>query len=115
KAWLEAVTFLEELGVSGFASGLTPFQTANMLAILGLCKMPTPEEMAIWIAAHPDKGAWHQLVDLGFVADNSTTNMRAAFLAYHRFLDQHLSSGDQALLHFSPIFSEHFLCKTKRW
>ena len=70
--------------------------------------------MAIWIAAHPDKGAWHQLADLGFVSDSSTT-IRAAFLAFHHFLDQHLSYSDKALLHFSPIFSEHFLCKTKRW
>jgi hypothetical protein len=116
KTWLEALIFLEGLGVSGFGSGLTPFQTANMMTILGLCKMPTPEEMAIWIAAHPDKGAWNQLVNLGFVADKSNSEaIRASFLAYHYFLEQHLSSSDQALLHFSPIFSEHFLCKTKRW
>ena len=114
KPWLETIAFLEGLGVSGFGSGLTPFQTANMIAILGLCKTPTPEEMAIWIAAHPGMGAWHQLGDLGFVSDSSTT-IRAAFLAFHHFLDQHLSYSDKALLHFSPIFSEHFLCKTKRW
>lgn len=112
--WSEGLSLVENLEVSGFGSGLTSFQTTNMLAILGLCKHPTPKEMAEWVATHSNMGACAALMQIGFITEGISEIM-AAFLSFHHFLEIHLSLSDKDLLCFSPIFTEHLLCKTKRW
>ena len=113
-SWTETLDFIHGLKVVGFQSGLTPFQTTNMIALCGLCKLPTEIEMARWVAGHANKGAVAGLSQLKFQAD-SYSRTQAAFLAFHSFLNINLTSDDKAILRFSPIFTEHLLCKTNRW
>lgn len=112
--WKETLDFIENLGVVGFGSGLTPFQTTHSMAILGICAMATPEEIADWISLHPDLGAQTGLKSMGFLL-TSQASAKAAFLIFYHHLDTHLSENDKDRLRFSPMFTEHILCKGPRW
>lgn len=119
KSWYETWEMITGLGVSGFGSGLTPFQATNAMAFLGLCQRPVQGEMARWIG-HNAIGAKSGLVDLGFPLnhherDELIPRLKAAFMIIYSHLDESLTDNDKELLCWGPIFMEHVLCKLHRW
>lgn len=117
KPWRAGLDMIEGLGVSGFSSGLTPFQAAHTLSIFGLLSKPTSAEMALWIEQH-HMGARTGLSEgIGFALDsaNPGADVQASFLILHGHLDGHLSVMDKHDLRFGTIFLEHVLCKVCRW
>jgi hypothetical protein len=116
KAWRDVHTLLENLNITGFGSGLTPFQLANHLVALNIVHPPTVFDMADWIHKHPKLGAFRGLKDLGFsVSTKNLMSVRGAFTCIYRFFEEHLTEQDKLLLFFGPIFMEHVLCKIPRW
>ena len=120
KSWEETYKFITTLGITGFSSGLTPLQFTNSLALAGITKEPTLEEMKVWVCAHPKKGACSGLEFLGFKlkgpgGKREKVDIGVAFDSVYRFLDQHLSAEDKSHLHFGAMFVEHALCKVSRW
>ena len=116
KAWPDVSSLLENLNVTGFGSGLTPFQLANHLAALNIVHPPTVFDMADWIHKHPKLGAFRGLKDLGFsVSKKNLMFVRGAFSCIYRFFEENLTEQDKLLLFFGPIFMEHVLCKIVRW
>lgn len=121
-------------------ASLTLLQTANNLALLGLCQEPTAEEMGDFLAqvgggqppkkrktqskassqgtASTDKGGFKGLLLLGYrltQRQNVGPWIKAAFLSFYHHLDKHLSVADKAELHFGAMFAEHLLCKVSRF
>ena len=116
KAWRDVGSLLENLNITGFGSGLTPFQLANHLVALNIVHPPTVFDMADWIYKHPKLGAFRGLKDLGFsVSPKNLMSVRGAFACIYRFFEEHLTEQDKLLLFFGPIFMEHVLCKIPRW
>ena len=114
KSWDEGVDFFEDLGVPPFNSGLTPMQVANTLVFRKVLSPPSPGDMALWIAIHPDLGAVAGLEAMGFDTSSDSTIM-AAFMCTYHFLEKHLTAADKQLFNFGAIFVEHVLCKVGRW
>ena len=98
-------------------SGLTLLQFVNNLALYGICRHPTPDEMSSFISKHGEKGAFRGLNALGFNVDkpNRSEWVRAAFSIVHDHLDEHLSAEDKETLRFGAMFVEHVLCKITRY
>ena len=116
KAWSDVHSLLENLNITGFGSGLTPFQLANHLVALNIVHPPTVFNMADWIYKHPKLGAFRGLKNLGFsVSTKNLMSVRGAFACIYRFFEEHLTEQDKSLLFFGPIFMEHVLCKIPRW
>ena len=116
KAWRDVGSLLENLNITGFGSGLTPFQLANHLVALNIVHPPTVFDMADWIHKHPKLGAFRGLKDLGFsISTKNLMSVRGAFGCIYRFFEEHLTEQDKSLLFFGPIFMEHVLCKIPRW
>jgi hypothetical protein len=114
--WRDVQRVLENLNITGFGSGLTPFQLANHLVTLKIVNPPTVVDVADWIYKHPKLGAFPALKDLGFsVSNKNLMSVRGAFICIHRFLQEHLTDQDKSILSFGPIFTEHVLCKITRW
>jgi hypothetical protein len=117
RSWLEALQMCTDLKLSGFKTGLTAFQFANNLVLMGVCSPPSPQDMANWIFSHPKLGAAQGLCRLGFSLSTTSPKgaYQSAFLCTYNYLDRHLTEDDKALLDFGPIFLEHLLCKVHRW
>ena len=116
REWREVQSLLENLNITGFGSGLTPFQLANHLVALKIVNPPSVVDIADWIYSNPKLGAFRGLKDLGFsVSTKSLMSVRGAFTCIYRFLEEHLTEQDKSLLFFDPIFTEHVLCKIPRW
>jgi hypothetical protein len=116
RAWRDVRGLLDNLNITGFGSGLTPFQLANHLVALKVVNPPSVVDIADWIYAHPKLGAFRGLKDLGFsVSNKNLMSVRGAFTCIYRFFEQHLTEQDKHQLSFGPIFSEHILCKIPRW
>jgi hypothetical protein len=116
QSWRDVQSLLNKLNITGFGSGLTPFQLANHLVALKIVDPPTVTDIADWIYKHPKLGAFRGLKDLGFsVSSKNLMSVRGAFTCIYRFLEEHLTEQDKSLLFFSPIFTEHILCKITRW
>ena len=113
-SWSHFYNGIKALNIPGFQQGLTVFQLANTLSLLGIAKMPHWSEMADFIAMNRLKGAFRGLEKLGFHMPD-TSSVRAAFYCVHRHLEEHLTDEDKRILGFSPIFTEHLLCKVVRW
>ncbi|KAF9032190.1 hypothetical protein BJ165DRAFT_1535148 [Panaeolus papilionaceus] len=119
-SWLTILTFLLNLRIPGFQTGLTVFQCANNLALAGICEEPTCQEIVNWVGRNKHLGAWKGLKTLGFsIGDRSGLAVYPAFFCVWKFLDIQLSEKDKVDLGFSPMFVEHILCKitrySKRW
>ena len=115
-AWRDVSSLLENLNITGFGSGLTPFQLANHLVALKIVDPPTVVDVADWIYKNPKLGAFHGLKDLGFsVSQKNLMSVRGAFTCIYQFFEEHLTEQDKFLLFFGPIFMEHLLCKLPRW
>lgn len=105
---------VKELNIPGFQQGLTVFQLSNYLVFLGIATMPSCSEVAEFISENRQKGAFRGLEKLGFhMVDLS--HVQSAFYCIHHHLDQHLTEDDKKILGFSPILTEHLLCKVVRW
>jgi hypothetical protein len=116
RAWHDVSSLLENLDITGFGSGLTPFQLANHLVALKIVNPPTVVDIADWIYKNPKLGAFRGLKDLGFsVSQKNLMSVRGAFTCIYRFFEEHLTEQDKSLLFFGPIFIEHLLCKLPRW
>jgi hypothetical protein len=116
QAWRDVQKLLENLNISAFGSGLTPFQLANHLVALKIVASPTAIDIADWIYKNPKLGAFRGLEDLGFfVSKNNLMSVRGAFICIYNFFEEHLTEQDKKLLFFGPIFVEHILCKIPRW
>ena len=116
RAWRDVPRMLENLDITGFGSGLTPFQLANHLVALKIVNPPTVVDIADWIYKNPKLGAFRGLKDLGFsVSPKNLMSVRGAFTCIYQFLEEHLTEQDKSLLFFGPIFMEHLLCKLPRW
>jgi hypothetical protein len=76
--------------------------------------MPDCADVAAFIDDNKGLGAYRGLEQLGF-SMNSPSATRAAFTAVHTHLENHLTEADKVILGFSPIFTEHLLCKVVRW
>jgi hypothetical protein len=114
KTWSHYLSDIMRLGIPGFKQGLTVFQLANYLVFLGLARMPECGDLADFIYNNHGLGAFRGLESLGFVMKNRTS-VHAAFICVHQHLDRHLTLADKEVLGFSPIFTEHLLCKVVRW
>lgn len=114
RPWKEALDFVQGLGIKGFTSGLTSLQFANNLWVAKIVADPSPDEMVSWLWANRDLGATRGLVHLGFQL-KTFKDFHAAFLIVYGHLNEHLSTEDKNILHFSVIFVEHLLCKVSRW
>ncbi|KAJ8075901.1 hypothetical protein PM082_021533 [Marasmius tenuissimus] len=92
-------------------------QLANTLALLGLCELPSCDDMANIVHTHKNKGAFEGLQHLGFSVTASSTveEVRSAFRCVFDFLDHRLRLEDKVVLKFNAIFVEHLLCKVTRW
>ena len=116
QAWRDVSSLLENLDITGFGSGLTPFQLANHLVALKIVNPPTVVDIADWIYKNPKLGAFRGLKDLGFsVSSKNLMSVRGAFTCIYQFFEEHLTEQDKSLLSFGPIFTEHLLCKLPRW
>jgi hypothetical protein len=116
QAWRNVSSLLENLDITGFGSGLTPFQLANHLVALKIVEPPTVLDIADWIYKNPKLGAFRGLKDLGFsVSQKNLMSVRGAFTCIYRFFEEHLTEEDKSVLFFGPIFMEHLLCKLPRW
>jgi len=102
------------LNIPGFQQGLTVFQLVNYLVFLGIAKMPEWTEVADFVAENRNKGAFRGLEKLGFHLTDSAS-VRAAFYCVHQHLEEYLTEEDKRILGFSPLFTEHLLCKVVRW
>lgn len=117
--WYATWKMIKDLGVSGFGSGLTPFQATNAMCFLGLCQRPTPLEMAMWLGENAN-GAKSGLLAMGFHFNTSATrtqktaHVKAAFLIIFSHLEESLTQLDKDHLCWGPIFLEHVLCKRNR-
>lgn len=116
-SWLTLINYINGLGISGFGSGLTPFQLVNYLAIFGLTSLPAVSEMTAWIMSNNSElGAFRGLTDLGFnVSISNPMSIHYAFSIVYQFFNIMLTPRDKSLCSFSPIFIEHILCKIPRW
>ncbi|KAL0565027.1 hypothetical protein V5O48_017005 [Marasmius crinis-equi] len=65
KSYKEALVLSESTKLDGFRSGLTRMQLANTLALLGLCELPSCDDMADIVRTHKNKGAFEGLQRLG--------------------------------------------------
>ncbi|KAJ6622853.1 hypothetical protein B0H10DRAFT_1787539, partial [Mycena sp. CBHHK59/15] len=117
RSWAEALELVQQLGFDGVKdSGLTTLQFANNLVLLGICRPPTADEMAIWISENPKLGAFKALKALGFnLAENDLLLTRIAFRVVYDHFENFLIPADKLLLGFGAIFVEHVLCKITRW
>ena len=114
RSWAYYHQMVKNLNIPGFQQGLTVFQLANYLVFLGIAKMPHWSEVADFIAENRQKGAFRGLEKLGFNMPDSSS-VRAAFYCVHHYLEKTLSDDDKHILGFSPLFTEHLLCKVIRW
>ncbi|KAJ6505143.1 hypothetical protein C8R45DRAFT_817427 [Mycena sanguinolenta] len=112
--WSATVKLLSDLEIPAFKSGLTAMQLVNTLVFSQVVRMPTVMEMANWIADNSDLGAVAGLESLGFRTSNHDL-IRGSYTCFHRWLEHFLTKEDQDLLGFHPPFTEHLLCKIKRW
>jgi len=114
RSWGYYHRMVKDLNIPGFQQGLTVFQLANYLVFLGIATMPHWTEIADFVAENRQKGAFRGLEKLGFHMPDSSS-IRAAFFCVHRHLDEYLTDEDKKILGFSPLFTEHLLCKVVRW
>ena len=114
RTWRETLNFIYDLDVSPFHSGLTAFQMANNLAILGICHPPTPLEIVEWMDENRGLGAFRGLEQLGFTLSTLET-IYAAFMIVYDHLDHFLIDRDRDILKFGAMLVEHILCKVVRW
>jgi hypothetical protein len=123
RTWTAARNFAKNTQIKGFASGLTPMQFANNLAILGICKPPSSEEMAdvLRLKDHRNKGAVKGLVYLKLLPDTDSVDkmeIQQALETLHTHFTNHLSEDDKSLIDYERvpfIIIEHLLCKVIRW
>jgi hypothetical protein len=116
QAWHEVLHLLQNLDITGFGSGLTPFQLANHLVALKIVNPPTVIDIADWVYKNPKLGAFRGLKDLGFsVSQKDLMSVRGAFTCIYQFFEENLTEEDKSILFFGPIFIEHLLCKLPRW
>ncbi|KAJ6530964.1 hypothetical protein DFH09DRAFT_1409640 [Mycena vulgaris] len=113
-SWSSALTFILDLKILGFQSGLTPLQFANNLVFLGICDAPDAYEVANWIASNKSLRAYNGLVRLGFSL-TGYASIIAAYMVVYKHLDTNLSADDKQCLGFGTLFVEHLLCKVGRW
>ncbi|KAJ6563441.1 hypothetical protein DFH09DRAFT_1279006 [Mycena vulgaris] len=113
-SWSSALTFILDLKILGFQSGLTPLQFTNNLVFLGICDAPDAYEVANWIASNKSLGAYNGLVRLGFSL-TGYASIIAAYMVVYKHLDTNLSADDKQCLGFGTLFVEHLLCKVGRW
>jgi hypothetical protein len=114
RTWRQALHFIQDLGVSPFRTGLTAFQMANNLALLGLCERPTPYEIVEWINENRGLGAFRGLLKLGFTLSTLET-IYVAFMIVHDHMNEFLSKDDRDILRFDAMLVEQVLCKVVRW
>lgn len=114
RSWSYYYRTIRELKIQGFQQGLTVFQLVNSLVFAGIAKMPHWSEIADFISENRSKGAFRGLEKLGFYMPDASS-VRAAFYCIHHHLDKHLTEIDKKNIGFSPIFTEHVLCKVVRW
>ncbi|KAG6915390.1 hypothetical protein DXG01_011736 [Tephrocybe rancida] len=117
KDWKETMKFISGLGIMGLQTGLTLFQTVNNLVLSGICCQPTLDELAEWIWAHCDLGAFRGLERISFTLFNLDA-VRVALRLVYNHLDTHMPQILKDLLKwdiFSVLAVEHLLCKDIRW
>ncbi|KAK6971309.1 hypothetical protein R3P38DRAFT_3497674, partial [Favolaschia claudopus] len=112
--WSATMELIKSLEIPVFKSGLTGMQMVNTLVFCGVVQMPTVFEMARWISDNKDLGAVKGLKMMGFTM-NSKNDIQAAYICFHNFLDDWITTDDKTVLGFHPPFTEHLLCKTPRW
>lgn len=112
--WRSVLELLLNLNICGFQSGLTVFQLANNITLLGLATMPTAYNVADWVDNNQNLGAFRALQSLGFTMKTSGA-VWCAFDTVYTHLEAHLLDEDKNDVGFSPIFVEHVLCKIVRW
>jgi hypothetical protein len=114
QSWGYYHRMVKDLNIPGFQQGLTVFQLANYLIFLGIATMPHWTEIADFVAENRQKGAFRSLEKLGFHMPD-LLSIRATFICIHRHLNKYLTDEDKKILGFSPLFTEHLLCKVVRW
>lgn len=112
--WKYYHSMIKEFNIPGFKQGLTVFQTANYLVFLNIATMPHWSKIANFIHENRLKGAFRGLNKLGFHMPDASS-VQVAFYSVHHHLDKYLTEDDKEILGFSPIFTEHLLCKVVRW
>lgn len=117
RTYIDGLQLSKAIDVAGFGSGITQMQFANTLALLGLCNLPSCDEMAKVVRANKRMGAFEGLQRLGLNvnAGSSEVDVRDAFRCVYDTLDHLLASADKVSLRFNAIFVEHLLCKVSRW
>ncbi|KAF8833739.1 hypothetical protein BDN67DRAFT_1072857 [Paxillus ammoniavirescens] len=118
--WSKALEWIAKQDLLCFGSNktgtLTGLQFCNNLVDLGICKPPSPYAMACFIAKHRMMGAFKALKSQGFQIDpGSEEAVKAAYLCFHTHMETNLSIKDRTDISFSPIISEHLLCKQTRF
>ncbi|KAF7341676.1 hypothetical protein MSAN_02065900 [Mycena sanguinolenta] len=112
--WSATLKLIADLEIPAFKTGLTAMQLVNTLAFSHVVRLPTVMEMADWISENEDLGARTGLGFLGF-RTSGRDEIRGSYICFHHTLEHFLTKDDKALLGFHPAFSEHLLCKLKRW
>jgi len=118
-SWLATCNFIVNLGLAGFGKPgsftLTGLQMANNLVFLDICAPPSLADMALIISTMGQKaGARAGLTDLGFQT-STPAYLHKAFSTVHKYMAFYLSDEDKETLGFGVIFTEHLLCKVRRW
>jgi hypothetical protein len=114
RGWLDYLQAIQALKIPGFQDGLTAFQLVNSLVFLGIASMPSCKDMSYFIHKNHKKGSFRGLETLGFSIPDFS-HVHAAFVCVHNHLSTYLSARDKEDVGFSPIFTEHVLCKIVRW
>jgi hypothetical protein len=107
--------WLTQRKLKGFMSGLTPLQFCYSMVALKVCVVPTEEQLGDFVSRNRKLGAFSGLVHLGFqIQDRGANWVKAAFKIVHAHLRATLAKEDSEELEFSPILTEHILCKLAR-
>ncbi|KAG1727318.1 hypothetical protein EDB19DRAFT_1643065 [Suillus lakei] len=107
--------WLTQRKLKGFMSGLTPLQFCYNMVALKVCVVPTEDQLADFVSHNRKLGAFGGLVHLGFqIQDRGANWVKTAFKIVHEHLRATLAEEDSAELEFSPILTEHILCKLSR-
>ncbi len=113
----DALQLAKDVGIVGFATGITRMQFANTFALLTLCPGPDCDAMARLVRINIRMGAFEGLQRLGLKVHSSSSELevRDALRCVYDSLDNKLSSDDKRMLRFNAIFVEHLMCKVSRW
>ncbi|THU79241.1 hypothetical protein K435DRAFT_560851, partial [Dendrothele bispora CBS 962.96] len=117
RTWGKTLTWIHELDVDGFKSGLTPLQATNNLSLAGICHPPSLDEILAFVWRNKALGAYRGLVESNFDVF-SFAAVKASLLLIFTHINNSLSSSAKEIFDFDRfpwMFVEHALCKVSRY